>query len=69
MRYIFASRSIEILLNLGYETLGLKLVEQLSSGVDDFCAADGTAKMAIGVAKMLKEKNLETRIVVLEPSH
>ncbi|KAL6907354.1 tryptophan synthase beta subunit-like PLP-dependent enzyme [Trichoderma evansii] len=53
---------------IGYEALGLELVEQLQSGIDGFCAAVGTAGMAMGVAKVLKEKNPETHIVVLEPA-
>lgn len=40
----------------GYETLGLELLSQFPNGIDALCSAIGTAGMAMGVSKKLKER-------------
>ncbi len=53
---------------VGYEGIGRELVEQLPGGIDAFCGAVGTAGMATGVARILREKIPSARIVILEPA-
>jgi cysteine synthase len=47
--------------------LGLELIQQFPYGVDAFCAAVGTAGMAMGVAQALKNTFSNCHIAVLEP--
>ncbi|KXH61336.1 hypothetical protein CNYM01_03738 [Colletotrichum nymphaeae SA-01] len=53
---------------VGYAALGHEIVEQVPEGVDVFCAAVGTAGLAMGVSAVLKAARPETRVVVLEPA-
>ncbi|WYZ43167.1 hypothetical protein EsH8_VI_000866 [Colletotrichum jinshuiense] len=53
---------------VGYEALGREIVEQLPDGIDAFCAAVGTAGLAMGVSGVLKATRPETRVVILEPA-
>ncbi|GKT50625.1 cysteine synthase [Colletotrichum spaethianum] len=53
---------------VGYEALGREILEQLPAGIDAFCAAVGTAGLAMGVSRVLKATRPETRVVVLEPA-
>ncbi|KAK6213211.1 cysteine synthase [Colletotrichum tabaci] len=53
---------------VGYEGLGREILTQLPEGVDAFCAAVGTAGLAMGVSKVLKAARRDTRVVVLEPA-
>ncbi|RAR09395.1 pyridoxal phosphate-dependent enzyme, beta subunit [Stemphylium lycopersici] len=52
----------------GYQTIGLELLDQFPDGIDAFCAAVGTAGMAMGVSKMLKGRWPETHVRILEPA-
>lgn len=52
---------------IGYEVIGQEIVQQFPQGVDAFCGAAGVAGMVMGVAKILKQTNTETKIYVLEP--
>ncbi|KAH7195070.1 tryptophan synthase beta subunit-like PLP-dependent enzyme [Fusarium oxysporum] len=52
---------------VGYQVLGLELIQQFPYGVDAFCAAVGTAGMAMGVAQALKNTFSNCHIAVLEP--
>ncbi|KAM5383396.1 hypothetical protein ACJZ2D_002089 [Fusarium nematophilum] len=49
-----------------YRSLADELVAQLPDGIDGFCAAVGGAGMAMGVARVLKDKSPDTRVIVLE---
>ncbi|KAK1711555.1 hypothetical protein CaCOL14_012416 [Colletotrichum acutatum] len=53
---------------VGYAALGHEIIEQVPEGVDAFCAAVGTAGLAMGVSAVLKAARSETRVVVLEPA-
>ncbi|OBR05398.1 Cysteine synthase a [Colletotrichum higginsianum IMI 349063] len=53
---------------VGYEGLGREILAQLPEGVDAFCAAVGTAGLAMGVSRVLKAARHDTRVVVLEPA-
>ncbi|WQF85343.1 Putative tryptophan synthase beta chain-like, PALP domain-containing protein [Colletotrichum destructivum] len=53
---------------VGYEGLGREILAQLPEGVDAFCAAVGTAGLAMGVSSVLKAARRDTRVVVLEPA-
>lgn len=52
----------------GYQTIGLELLDQFPDGIDAFCAAVGTAGMAMGVSKMLKGRWPKTHVCILEPA-
>lgn len=52
---------------VGYEKIGLELLEQFPDGIDAFCGAVGTAGMAMGVGRVFKSKSPSTQIIVLEP--
>jgi cysteine synthase A len=52
---------------LGYRKVGEELIQQLDR-IDVFCAAVGTAGLAMGVSSALADARSETRIVVLEPA-
>ena len=53
---------------LGYKALGEELLAQLDRPIDVFCAAVGTAGLAMGVSKALAEAGPDTKVVVLEPA-
>ena len=53
---------------VGYRAVGVELSEQLGNGLDVFCAAVGTAGLAMGVSGALAAAGAETRIVLLEPA-
>lgn len=50
-----------------YETTGKEILNQIKEKIDVFVAGVGTGGTLLGVAKRLKEKNKETRIIALEP--
>ena len=52
----------------GYKILGKEILNQLAKPVDVFCAAVGTAGMAVGVSLELKKANPNTKVIVLEPA-
>ncbi|KAF9701525.1 hypothetical protein EKO04_000004 [Ascochyta lentis] len=52
---------------VGYRTLGIELLDQIPNGIDGFCSAVGTAGMAMGVSKVLKERWPKTHVQILEP--
>ena len=52
----------------GYKPIGTEIVNQLTRPVDVFCAAVGTAGMAIGVAMELKKHDAKTKVILLEPA-
>ncbi|WP_027894134.1 PLP-dependent cysteine synthase family protein [Calidithermus chliarophilus] len=52
----------------GYGRIGLELLEQTGGALDGFCAAVGTAGMAMGVSRALKEAGKRARVVILEPA-
>lgn len=52
----------------GYRILGKEILNQLARPVDVFCAAVGTAGMAVGVSLELKKANPNTKVIVLEPA-
>ncbi len=51
----------------GYRTVGEELVEQLDR-IDVFCAAVGTAGLAMGVSSALADAGSGARVVVFEPA-
>ncbi|KAK1499396.1 hypothetical protein CCUS01_00120 [Colletotrichum cuscutae] len=53
---------------VGYAALGHEIIHQVPEDVDVFCAAVGTAGLAMGVSAVLKAARPETRVVVLEPA-
>jgi cysteine synthase len=53
---------------VGYREVGVELVEQLGSRLDVFCAAVGTAGLAMGVSGALADAGADTRVVLLEPA-
>ncbi|KAH6953583.1 tryptophan synthase beta subunit-like PLP-dependent enzyme [Fusarium avenaceum] len=53
---------------VGYQVLGSELIQQFPNGVDAFCAAVGTAGMAMGVSKALKDNFSSCHVAVLEPA-
>lgn len=53
---------------VGYRSVGEELLEQLDRPIDVFCAAVGTAGLAMGVAAALDEGGSPARIVVFEPA-
>lgn len=52
----------------GYAEIGHELVEQVEGTIDGFCGGVGTAGMLMGTARVLRERNPDTRIVALEPA-
>jgi cysteine synthase A len=52
----------------GYREVGRELLEQLDRPIDVFCAAVGTAGLAMGVSEALEERGSRAAIVVLEPA-
>jgi cysteine synthase len=53
---------------VGYREVGRELLEQLDRPIDVFCAAVGTAGLAMGVADALARGGSPARIVVFEPA-
>ena len=53
---------------VGYRTIGLELLEQMDRPIDVFCAAVGTAGLAMGVSAGLAEGGSDARIVIFEPA-
>lgn len=53
---------------VGYRAVGHELVEQVDRPIDAFCAAVGTAGLAMGVSEALVEAGSRARVVVLEPA-
>ncbi len=52
----------------GYNRLGEEILSQLDGEVDAFVASVGTAGCAMGVAEVLKAKNPQTKVFIVEPS-
>jgi cysteine synthase len=52
---------------LGYEQIGLELLQQFPHGITAFCGAVGVAGMVMGVSKVLKAATPRTRVIALEP--
>lgn len=53
---------------VGYRDVGMELLEQLDRPIDVFCAAVGTAGLAVGVSSALRDRGSNARIVVFEPA-
>ncbi len=53
---------------IGYRAIGTELLDQLGRAPEAFCGAIGTAGMLMGVARALRERAPETRVVALEPA-
>jgi len=53
---------------LGYEKIGDELLNQFPQGIEAFCGGVGIGGMLMGVARVLKRTNPQTRIVALEPA-
>jgi cysteine synthase len=53
---------------IGYQQIGHELLAQLSQGINAFCGGVGVGGMLMGVARVLKAVDAETRIVALEPA-
>ncbi len=51
----------------GYNGLGKEILDQLNAQVDAFVASFGTAGCSMGVAEVLKARNKNTAIVLIEP--
>ena len=52
----------------GHNRLGEEILSQTNGLVDAFVASVGTAGCAMGVAEVLKARNTNTRVVVVEPA-
>jgi cysteine synthase A len=52
----------------GYRQVGEELLEQFENGIDAFCAAVGTAGLAMGVSAALRDGGSNARIVIFEPA-
>ena len=53
---------------VGYRGIGRELIEQMDRPIDVFCAAVGTAGLAMGVSSALAEHGSRARIVIFEPA-
>jgi cysteine synthase len=53
---------------VGYREVGRELLGQVDGPIDVFCAAVGTAGLAMGVADALDEGGSRARVVVFEPA-
>jgi cysteine synthase len=53
---------------VGYREVGEELLAQMDRPIDVFCAAVGTAGLAMGVSAALHEAGSATRVVVFEPA-
>jgi len=52
---------------VGYRAIGSELLEQMSQPIDVFCAAVGTAGLAMGVSSALSDGGSDARVVIFEP--
>jgi cysteine synthase A len=52
---------------VGYRHVGEELLEQMSRPIDAFCAAVGTAGLAMGVSAALHDGGSDARVVIFEP--
>ncbi len=52
---------------VGYRGIGIELLEQMERPIDVFCAAVGTAGLAMGVSTALAEGGSPARVVIFEP--
>jgi cysteine synthase len=52
----------------GYEEIGNELLQQFPDGIAAFCGGVGVAGMLMGVARALKRRSTQTRIIALEPA-
>jgi len=53
---------------VGYRKIGEELLQQMDRSIDVFCAAVGTAGLAMGVSSALAEAASAAKIVVFEPA-
>jgi cysteine synthase A len=53
---------------VGYRGIGAELLEQMDGPIDVFCAAVGTAGLAMGVSSALNDGGSEARVVIFEPA-
>lgn len=53
---------------VGYRGVGTELLEQMDRPIDVFCAAVGTAGLAMGVSEALREGGSQARILIFEPA-
>ena len=53
---------------VGYRGVGDELLDQLRGRMDVFCAAVGTAGLAMGVSMAIREAGAATRVVIFEPA-
>jgi cysteine synthase len=53
---------------IGYRKVGEELLRQMDRPIDVFCAAVGTAGLAMGVSATLSEGGSKAKIVVFEPA-
>jgi len=52
---------------VGYQQVGVELLEQMARPIDVFCCAVGTGGMATGVRDALDRAGSSTRVVIFEP--
>ncbi len=52
---------------VGYAAVGRELLDQLDRHIDVFCAAVGTAGLAMGVSQVFAEAGSPPRVVIFEP--
>jgi cysteine synthase len=52
----------------GYAQIGHELLQQVTGGIDAFCAGVGTAGMLTGVARVLRRAGPAIKVVALEPA-
>lgn len=53
---------------VGYRGVGVELLEQMDRPIDVFCAAVGTAGLAMGVSSALADGGSNAKIVIFEPA-
>lgn len=53
---------------VGYERIGVEMLEQVNGTIHAFCAGVGTAGMLVGVSRALHRGPSPTRVVALEPA-
>ncbi len=52
---------------VGYQQVGVELLEQMDRPIDVFCCAVGTSGMATGVKNAFDERGSSARVVIFEP--
>ena len=52
---------------MGYNKLGEEILSQLKGKVNAFVASFGSAACVMGVAEVLKTRNLKTKVLIVEP--